>query len=457
MSPGKRFDVLDESRSPLEKILRLAWPVTLSMSLHTSYSIVDMFWVSSLGTDQIAAVTLSGLIFWGAFAVSQVFANGSHALVARAFGAGRCDIAGRVVRDCLVAALVTGFAVAAIAALGAERWLRLLKAADPVARAGTPYVKIMAVGFVGTMALFTLSSAFRATGDMITPLVLNSVSCGLNIVLDPLLIFGLGPFPRLGLPGAAVASVVAIFVSLAAGLVLVLRPSSELRLPLRASPDVAALRDVLSVGIPSGLHYILLSLNQTAMIWMVADFGTPEVAATGIGGRITQLSFLPCMGIGAATATVVGQYLGAGRPERASETVAVALRVNFLVTAALGLTYSCFPQPFLRLFHATPSVTLMGTAYLRLFSAGFLFVSATIVMTRVFQGAGDTVWPTVVVGGRFGLFVGLGFVLGWLADLEALGVWLAMGLASAVQCAALGWIYTLGTWKRKRLRSLSPP
>ena len=98
----------------------------------------------------------------------------------------------------------------------------------------------------------------------------------------------------------------------------------------------------------------------------------------------------------------------------------------------------------------------MGTAYLRLFSAGFLFVSATIVMTRVFQGAGDTVWPTVVVGGRFGLFVGLGLALGWLADLEALGVWLAMGVSSALQCAALGWVYTLGTWKRKCFRSLAP-
>jgi len=454
MSLSRRVDILDDSRTPLSKILRLAWPATLSMSFHASYNVVDMFWVSSLGTEAIAAVTLSGIIFWLAFAVSQVFAGGVQALVARAYGAGNAHKAGRVARDSLAAALVAGIGLALIAGSAPERWLRLLGATPEVAGAGAPYVRIMAVGFVASIALFTLSSIFRATGDMVTPLVLNGLSCGMNIALDPVLIFGLGPIPALGLAGAALASVLSIFAAFLWGVSLVLRPGGGLHIPLRGRPDVAALRDMLAVGIPSGMHYVLLSLTHMVMIRMMAALGTTEVAAVGIGGRITQLSFLPCMGIGAATATLVGQYLGAKRSADAERGVATALRANFLVTACIGFVYSCFPRVLLQIFTDDVQVLTMGAVYLRLYALGFLFVTATIVLTRVFQGAGDTVVPTVVVGLRFAAFLGLGYALGWLTDLRAYGVWLAMVMCSAVQTLVLGWAYKKGTWKRRELRSI---
>lgn len=454
MNLATPVDVLDQSRSPLSKIVRLAWPVTLSMSFHTSYSIVDMFWVSSLGTDAVAAVTLSGIIFWLSFAVSQVFAGGSHALVARAYGAGSVAKAGGIVRDSLIAAVVAGVVLGLVAGGAPGTWLRLLGAAAEVSAVGVPYVRIMATGFAASMALFTLSSVFRATGDMVTPLILNAASCALNIVLDPLLIFGFGPVPAFGLAGAALASVIAMVLTLVWGLALVLRRGSPLHVPLRGMPDTAALRDLFAIGIPSGLHYILISLTHTAMIRMTAVFGTQQVAATGIGSRIAQLSFLPCMGIGAATATIVGQYLGAGRGHEAEHAVATALRVNFVITAVIGLFYACFPNLLLGMFTKDTDVLALGSVYLRLYAVGFIFVTATIVLTRVFQGAGDTVWPALVMALRFASFLAVASALAWLTDLQAYGVWLAMVLCSAGQTVVIAWVYRKGTWKRKRLSSL---
>ncbi len=449
-----RVDVLEAADSPVRTTLRLAWPVALSMSFHTSYSLVDMFWVSSLGTEPVAAVTLSGLIFWLGFAVSQVFAGGAHALIARAYGAENYEKVGHITREALGAAAVAGVFVACLAGFGAQAWLRILGATRAVAQVGGPYVQVMAVGFLASIALFTLGSVFRATGDMVTPLILSGISCGLNMVLDPIFIFGLGPVPAFGLPGAALASVLSIFAALIWGLSLVLRPSSNLRLPLRLKPDTAALRDLFAVGVPSGCHYVLLSLTQMAMIRMTAFFGTHEVAAAGIGSRIAQLSFLPCMGIGAATATIVGQTLGARQPQIAERAVAVALRLNLAVTAVIGLLYACCPRVLLSAFTAEPAVLRLGSVFLRLNAVAFLFVTATIVLTRVFQGAGDTVWPTLVVGLRFITFLPTAYALAWLSGMDAYGVWSAMAVCSALQTIVIAWVYRKGTWKRRRLASV---
>jgi len=187
---------------------------------------------------------------------------------------------------------------------------------------------------------------------------------------------------------------------------------------------------------------------------MTAFFGTEQVAATGIGSRIASLSFLPCMGVGAATATIVGQYLGAQRGDDAECAIGVALKVNAVVTTVLGVSYACVPKLFIGIFTSDADVLTFGTVYLRLYAVGFLFITTTIVLTRVFQGAGDTVWPMLVMALRFVCFLGVAYVLAWLCDLRAYGVWFAMVLCSAMQTLAIGWVYRKGTWKRRRLSSL---
>jgi putative MATE family efflux protein len=458
MSIDSHIEPLDDSRSILGRLLRLAWPVVLSVFFHTSYNVVDMLWVSRyLGGEAVAAVTLSGIIFWAVFAVSQVFSAGVLALVARAFGAGQREKADHFLGDGLLATSLSGVVVSVLIALFPDRLLSLLGANAEVAKTGIPYVQIMAIGCVGSMALFTLCSAYNGAGDMISPLILTGASCIINIFLDPILILGIGPIPPMGLAGAALATIVSIYMALAWGLSLTVRPGALFRLRLRLVPSRIILKDLLTIGIPSGLHYVLLSLTQTVMIRMVAFFGTVEVAATGIGSRITELSFLPCLGIGAATATMVGQQLGAGLPRKAERTVAIAIACSFVLTSFIGIVFSLWPRWFLSVFNPTEATLALASTYLRISAVAMVFVAVTITLTRAFQGAGDTVWPGVTAGARFFIFAALGWELGWRANLRVRGVWLAMLLSSAAQMLMIIYLYNRGTWKHKRLHSVDVP
>ncbi len=447
-------DVFDSSESLLRKHLRLASPMAFSMLLLTSYSVVDMFWVSSLGRGAIAAVTLCGMLFFLGFAVNQVLGTGVVAVIARAWGAGRREQVGGCLRDSLGAGVAAGAVFGLILALGAGTWLRWLGARREVWVPGVQYLRVAAFLFLGSMPLFIVSSAYRAVGDTLTPLWLTAISAGLNMVLDPVLIFGLGPAPALGVRGAAAASVLSMVAALATGVVLLSRRGSPVSIRWRGPVDWPAMKDILRVGFPSGLHYVLLSLSQAAMLRMVAVYGTVPVAAVGIGSRIARLSFLPCMALGAGTATLVGQFLGGGRPEQAVRSVRVAAGIALAVTAGIGGVYAGFPGPILRIFTPDPAILALGVRFLRIFACGLVFVSFSIILTRAFQGAGATLWPMVTVALRFLLFLGLGLAAMHWTRLGAVGVWLAMAAGHAFQAGLLWLAFRRGGWMKRRLESV---
>lgn len=452
----QNLTLLEAREHPTRHLLRLAWPVSLSMLLHNSYSLIDIFWVSGLGQAPVAAVALFGIAFFVVFSIAQIFATGVHALVARACGAGNLGKAGGIVRDGLVTSFAVGLGLALLTRLD-PGWLLLRLGAGPeVVEVGATYVHIMAVGFPLTVSMFTLGNAFRATGDMKTPLVLTTISCVLNVVLDPLLIFGIGPFPELGLAGAAIATIASMLVAFLAAGVLLLRHPVLGSFKLTAPFDPATFRDMFTVGLPSGVQYVFLSVTQSVMIRLVAEFGTPVLAATGIGARITHFTFLPCIGLGAAAATLVGQYLGARREADAERIVAVAFKINLVFNSVVCGAFIFFPGVLFRIFTTEPATLSAGSTYLRIYGVGFLFTTSNIILTRVFQGAGDTLWPTVGAAIRFAIFLLASLFLGWHTGLREAGVWASMALSCALQLAFMGWLYSLGTWKRRALRSVDP-
>ncbi|MFW5997087.1 MAG: MATE family efflux transporter [Lentisphaeria bacterium] len=450
----KPFNVLDHNIHPVAKILRLAWPVIVSMALHNSYSIIDMFWVASLGKEAVAGVTLSGILFFFMFSGSQVFASGIHALIARACGAGKAHQTGMILRDGMLIALLAGLIVGFILFRFPELALRFLGAEEEVVTVGKSYLTIMAVGFAVSLPQFTLSAGYRATGDMTTAMILTAVTVVLNLILDPILIFGLGPIPAFGLAGAAWATVISLITAVIVGIIILPRHHSLNGFRFYRRVSLGVVKEMFVIGLPTGVHYMLLSLNQTIMIRMVAEFGTVVIAATGIGTRITHLAFLPCIGIGTAIATLVGQYLGAGEEERAVLHIRRALLINGVVTLLFCVLIAVFPGVLMSVFTDSPDIVATGKVYLRVFALGFVFVSTVIVLTRVFQGAGDTVWPAVAAMCRILFFIVLGFILGWLTDLQELGVWLAFVVASFGQLLVISWIYRFGTWKRRSLKTV---
>ena len=197
------MNMLDDTRSPLRTIVSLAWPAALAALFHESYAFVDMFWVSWLGKEAIAAVALTGIVLWAVMALSQVFATGVQALVARAHGADQRTRADQALHDGLIASLVTGILATIPLSIYPVEILSLLGAKAPVAALGAPYLRLMALAVPALIASITLGSAFRGAGDMITPLAFVGASAMTNMVLDPILIFGAGPIPPLGLAGAA--------------------------------------------------------------------------------------------------------------------------------------------------------------------------------------------------------------------------------------------------------------
>jgi len=446
--------LLSHDKLPWRKIMRLAWPTSLSMALHTSYSLIDMYWVASLGKDAVAAVTLCGILFWAIFALSQTFGTGVHALIARTCGAGNHHRAGRILRDTIVASIVCGLLAAIVVIYFDRPILQLLGAEPEVVATGASYLRLMALGFPAIIAQFTLISAFRATGDMVTPLWLTGLSCAVNAILDPLLIFGAFGIAGFGIAGAAMASVLAFFVTFIVGFCLLRYRRDYLRLPRHGKPDFLALKDMIRVGLPSGLHYLLLSLTQTVMIRLVAAYGTNALATSGIGARVAQLSFIPCIGVGAATATLVGQYMGARREHEAEQIVRHAVKITFVITAIIGGIYALFPRYLIGLFRDDPQILDLGSVYLRIDAAAFLFTAITIILTRVFQGAGDTGWPTLAAAIRFVLFLAMALLTSRFTQLDAIGIWLAMGLSSVVHAGLVLYLYRRGSWKYKRLHSV---
>lgn len=449
-----QIDILDGRQSIFVKILRLAWPVTLSMLLQSSYSLVDMFWVAQLGEEAIAAVTLTGILMFAVFAVSRIFAAGVQSMVARSYGLRNKENAGIVFRDGLAIGMLAGLVIGAIVMIRPERVLDALQAEADVVRAGTGYVSVMAAGSAGMIGLFTLGAGFRGAGDSVSPLVLATASTVLNMVLDPILIFGLGPIPAFGTTGAAVATIISMYLGLAWGLSFCLRRNASVRLEFRKPPRLSMLFDLLKIGIPMGFHYLLLWLTSAITLYLVAGFGTLEVAASGIVSRITQVAFIAIASVGEATAAMTGQYLGAGRPQDARRSTKSSVRMCFMVNSLMSLVLALYSPLFLSAFTSDPHTVELGTAYMKLSAIMLVFMSITITLSRAFQGAGYTIWPTVIMGIRFAAFSLLAYLLGWKAALLAPGVWLAVVVSAAIQSILIAFLYANGSWTRVRLRSL---
>jgi putative MATE family efflux protein len=449
-----QIDILDGRQSILVKILRLAWPVTISMLLQSSYSLVDMFYVAQLGEDAIAAVTLTGILMFAVFALSRVFAAGMQSMVARSYGLRNLKNAEVIFRDGLVGGILAGLVIGVIVMIQPDRVLDALQAEPGVVRVGTGYVSVMAAGSAGMIGLLTLGAGFRGAGDSVSPLVLATASTILNMVLDPILIFGLGPIPALGTTGAAIATIISMYLGLAWGISFCMRRNASVRLEFKKPPQLLMLLDLLKIGIPMGLHYVLLWLTSAITLYLVAGFGTLEVAASGIVSRITQVAFVAIASVGEATATMTGQYLGAGRPLDAKRSAQASVRLCFIFNSLFSLVLAFYSPLFLSAFTSDAQTVALGTAYMKLSSIMLVCLSITITLSRAFQGAGYTMWPTVIMGVRFATFGLFAYLLAWKAALLAPGVWLAVVISAAIQSVLIAFLYAKGSWTRTRLRSL---
>lgn len=430
----------------------LATPMMLENILQTTFNVVDMIWVGRLGENALAAVAMSGSILMVIMTLIIGIATGTVAMVARFTGAGDKKKANEVARQSLILSFIASSLLAAAGFGLAEGMLKLLGAAPEVVVLGTGYLKILLVGGTMMFLLFLTEAILRGAGDALTPMAILIAVTLLNAVLSPLLIFGVG-FPGLGVNGAALATVLARSIGVVIAFRVLFRGNSSIHLEWRnLKINFGLMGKIIRVGTPNSIQMSLKGLMGVVLMAIVARYGTYAVAAYGVGLRIMMLVFMPAFGLATAAATLVGQNLGAGKPQRAYLSAWTATRFNILIMGTVGIIFLLFAPHLIGFFNPNPQVIEIGTAYLRITSLGYLFIAMGVVLGRALTGAGDTVSPLVITFlSLWCLQIPLALILPRSFHLGVAGVWWAILISTAVHgTTTTGW-FQRGRWKRKEI------
>jgi len=383
--------------SVLRSVMRMGFPSMIGFAATNVYDIVDMFWVARLGASSVAAVTLFFSFYWVISSANQVAGSGSVAVISRRFG--EDDIPGTeaAIKESILLKLILALVVGILGYLLLNPVLRMLGAEGDILRQSASYGSVQLLGLGVTFSSFTLYTALRGVGEPRMAMALMIAGVLLNVVLDPLLIFGWGPVPRMGVAGAALASVISHGFTFVAGLWIFFGGRSNVRLHLRGRDHVRMDRmmKILRIGLPSGFGSLSFSLGRAVIMPMVAAFGSGVVAVYGMSMRVTALGVLIIVGMGLGLSTLIGQNLGAGKPERAWETSMASLRflVGFMLAYA-GLLL-IFARPIASAFFADPEIVDMAVPTLRILALNLPFAALGITFEMSCSGAGETRAPMV--------------------------------------------------------------
>jgi putative MATE family efflux protein len=433
-------------------ILLLAIPMVLELVLESVFAVVDVFFVSRLGADSVATVGLSESMLTIVYAVAIGLSMGATAVVARRIG--ERDPDGAAIAAVQAIAIGILFAIPfGFVGFWFSRPLLGLMGATPDVLVHSSYTAVV-LGCNGiVLLLFLINAVFRGAGDAAIAMRVLWIANAINIVLDPCFIFGLGPFPRLGVTGAAVATTTGRGLGVLVQLYFMSRGDGRIvirRKHLRLDPRV--MLNMLRLSGSAVFQMLIGTTSYVGVMRIFASFGSVAVAACTIVIRVIMFVLLPSWGLSNAAATLVGQNLGADRPDRAETSVWRACGYNILFLTATGLLFVVFADAVVALFTSDPEVGPIATRGLRIICAGFPFYAAGYVVTQSFNGAGDTVTPTLINLGCFWLFeIPLAYVVGRLLGFGPPGVFWAMAIAFSVMSVVSALLFRRGRWKLKRV------
>ena len=429
----------------------LAIPMMLEMSMESVFAVVDIAFVSRLGTDAIAAVGITEALITVLYAIAVGLGMGVTAMVARRIGAKEREAAARVTGQAIWVGAGLSLLIGLPGSFYAADMLRLMGASTSVVETGTGFAAVLLGGSASIIYLFVLNAAFRGAGDASVALRSLWLANGLNIILDPCLIFGLGPFPEMGVTGAAVATTIGRSVGIVYQLWYLFDGRGRLRFRLRnlaLAPPVLGRMLVISMG---GIGQFLISTSSWIIVMrIVAIYGSTAVAAYTIGLRIFEFIWLPSWGLGNAAATLVGQNLGAGQPDRAEKSTWQAAKYNAVFMTSLGILVVTFAPGIAGLFTNDPDVLRYGTSCLRILAIGIPMYAVGMIVTQALNGAGDTTTPTVI---NFLCFWVLQIPLAyWLATSQELGpngVFWAIVVSESLVTVLGVTVFRRGRWKQQ--------
>ncbi len=430
-------------------IILLAIPMMLEMLMESVFAIVDIFFVARLGADAIATLGMTEAVVTLLYAVAIGLSMAVTALVARRIGEQNPEGAAQVAGQALLVGFVLSAVISVAGCVYAEEILRLMGASEHAIEAHAGYTRVIFGGCGSILFLFLLNGVFRGAGDASIAMRVLWIANGINILLDPCLIFGLGPFPELGLTGAAVATTTGRSLGVALQLYYLFGHNTRIALSLRhLVPRCADIRHIVHISSGGIMQYFIATSSWVLLVKIIATYGSAAVAGYTITIRIIDFFILPAWGLSNAAATLVGQNLGAGRPRRAARFVRYVATYNFAFMLGVAAVFITLPETVVGIFTADPEIMRHAVSGLRLLSYALGPFAIGLVLNQAFNGAGDTMTPTKINLVTFWCVqIPLAY---WLAhDVVGgpEGVFMAILISESLMVAIAYTVFRRGTWQ----------
>ncbi|NNC20491.1 MATE family efflux transporter [Corallococcus exiguus] len=442
----------DLTQLPLGRaIFLLAVPMVLEMCMESVFAVVDVAFVGRLGAEAVATVGLTEGILTIIYAAGMGLSIGATAMVARRIGEKDAERAGRTAVQAIGLGVIISTVLAVAGIIFARPMMEALGGSPWVLEHGVGYTRVMMGGVVSILLLFLINAIFRGAGDAAIAMRVLMLANGLNIVLAPCLIFGWGPFPEMGVVGAAWATTLGRSAGVVYQLFRLVRSNGRLQIRREhVSLEPATMLAMLRLSSAGMVQALVTTSSWVVLVRIVSSFGSTALAGYTIAIRIVMFALLPAWGLGNAAATLLGQSMGAGDPERGAKAVWLAGKYNLMVLGTIGVAFFIFAHPLLGAFTTDAAVVDEGATALRIFSLSFLSCAYGMVITSAFNGAGDTRTPTLIdLGCLWVLELPLAWVLAHPVGLGSVGAYWAVPAAFALMSVLGIVLFRRGRWKTR--------
>lgn len=451
-----RGDEYDFTTIDLRKaVVLLAIPMMLELALESVFAVVDIFFVNKLGVHAVSIVGLTESVITIVYSVGIGLSSAATAMVARRVGEKKLDEASHAGAQAIILAVFASLILGVPGYIFAADILRLMGAEPAAIAEGIGYSRIMLGGNVVIVLLFLINGIFRGAGN--ASIAMKSLWIGntFNILLDPLLIFGIGFFPQLGVKGAAIATTTGRSIGVLYQVYHLWRSSGVLNIKLHHfKPDIKIIKGLVSIASSATFQFIIASASWIFLASMVAEYGSAASAGYQTAVRIFVFFILPAWGMSNAVATLVGQNLGANLPERAEKSVSITSRYNAVFMGVVTFIFMVFAYPLVRIFIPAEQTEQIKYAVLSLqiISSGYIFYGMGMVLTQAFNGAGDSRTPTWIYFFGFWVFqVPFAYILHKYTSIGIAGIFLAVPVAETLMAVAVFILFKRGKWKLKKV------
>jgi putative MATE family efflux protein len=449
-----RGSSIDYTSAPLGRaIVMLAVPMVLEMAMESIFAVADVFWVAHLGADAVATVGLTESMMTIVYTLAMGLSIGATAIVARRIGERDRDGASRAAVQAILIGLLVSAMMGAVGIRYGAALLRVMGASESVVSSGSGFTRVLIGGNATVVLLFLINAVFRGAGDAAIAMRVLWIGNAINIALGPCLIFGLGPFPALGVKGAAVATTIGRGTAVACQLAVLLSRRGRIGFRVRdMRVDSKVMAAMVRLSGTGTFQILLTTASYVVLVRILATFGSAMLAGYTIAIRVIIFGILPSYGVSNAAATMVGQNLGAGQPDRAERAVWTAARYNMVLLGVIGCIFVAAAHPIVALFTDDALAQPFAVTSLRIVSLGFVFYGCGMVLTQSFNGAGDTWTPTFINVFIFWIWeIPLAWALAYWTRLGASGVPASLAIAYSILAVISAIVFRRGGWKRMKV------